>query len=274
MPPVAHSALVTSILISALGAVVTCLLVARYGLTNDEDIADPRRVIVVRVGHAVAVVCFAASAILAMSALARSPRPAAGSADPRVGALAQRLAALEARLDGADRRLSQTSPRLERVEAQMGAAEEGLRRLGDDLAQLRARPGVERPIDRTTVPERRTASASPVAMRPARRPGPVAAPQGSATSAAIAAHPTDTPRPPVIAPLATPAAPPHAADVAAVEKKDSAVAERKEIPGADRKDLSSHVKRDWLTIKRGFANAGADFRTAIDELGRNLRGGR
>ena len=34
MPPVAHSALVASILISAIGAVVTCLLVARYGLTS------------------------------------------------------------------------------------------------------------------------------------------------------------------------------------------------------------------------------------------------
>ena len=94
-------------------------------------------------------------------------------------------------------------------------------------------------------------------------------------------------------PPPAPAAPPRTADVAALVKRDAAVAERTEAPAAEKKgaaiadkkgaavadkkddaDLTTHVKRDWATIKRGFANAGADFRSAIDEFRRNVNGGK
>src|SRR5260370_28475598 len=88
--------LVVCILASALGALVMCLLVLRYGfmpiLETNPARAD-RDLLVTRFGHAFAGVCFATSAILAVVYIARAPvQPVAATPDPRVMA---RLAALE-----------------------------------------------------------------------------------------------------------------------------------------------------------------------------------
>src|SRR5438552_2765874 len=73
--------LVVCILASALGALVMCLLVLRYGfmpiLETNPARAD-RDLLVTRLGHAAAGVCFATSAILAVVYIARAPAPRAG----------------------------------------------------------------------------------------------------------------------------------------------------------------------------------------------------
>ena len=76
----AASAIIVS---AALGAIVMCLLVLRYGFATDDDDEHPgdraRRVLATRVGHAVAAVCFAASAVFAVVVLragtATTPAP-------------------------------------------------------------------------------------------------------------------------------------------------------------------------------------------------------
>jgi hypothetical protein len=75
------------IVVSALGALIVSLVVARYGLpTGDEGPETAaRRLLATRVGHAAAAVCFAAVAILAVVALRirmppSAPTPPAASA--------------------------------------------------------------------------------------------------------------------------------------------------------------------------------------------------
>jgi hypothetical protein len=71
MHPIAHSALVASIVTSALGAVILCMLVFRFGFTPDEDESPDertRRFFATRLGHASGAVCFALTAGLAVVA--------------------------------------------------------------------------------------------------------------------------------------------------------------------------------------------------------------
>ena len=67
MPPLAQAALGAAIVLSALGAVVICLLTAVYGFTapdEEEPEHATRRHFATRVGHAIAAACFAGTAIL------------------------------------------------------------------------------------------------------------------------------------------------------------------------------------------------------------------
>ena len=79
--------LVVCILASALGALVMCLLVLRYGfipIPETNPARADRDLLVTRLGHAFAGVCFAASAILAVVYIARAPvQPVAATPDPR-----------------------------------------------------------------------------------------------------------------------------------------------------------------------------------------------
>src|SRR5215470_14403020 len=84
MPPLAHSALVTAIVLSTLGAVVICLLTVLYGFTPESGTSSrraPHRTLVTRVGHAVAAACFAGTAILLAVVVARPARPGAPASD-------------------------------------------------------------------------------------------------------------------------------------------------------------------------------------------------
>src|SRR2546428_9182311 len=77
MSPLAHTALAASIVLSALGAVVICLLTAMFGFTppSEEPPAQAtRRLFLTRVGHAVAAACFAGTAILLAVVLGQPAR--------------------------------------------------------------------------------------------------------------------------------------------------------------------------------------------------------
>lgn len=122
MPGLAAAALPAIIVLSALGALSVCLLVARYGLpTGDESPeAAPRRLLVIRLGHALAAVCFAAVAMLAVVALRARipPGPAApatadGVASGEVARLTDELRRLEARVS---RHLTALEERVSRAE--------------------------------------------------------------------------------------------------------------------------------------------------------------
>src|SRR5204863_425149 len=138
--------LVVCILASALGALVMCLLVLRYGfmpiLETNPARAD-RDLLVTRLGHAAAGVCFATSAILAVVYIARAPvQPAAAMPDPRVIA---RLAALERERHALGEEVAAlrdqvgaARPRAGRAAVAAGAqpGRQGPHRLGQDPARV------------------------------------------------------------------------------------------------------------------------------------------
>ncbi|HUF91450.1 MAG TPA: hypothetical protein VMR23_03680, partial [Candidatus Limnocylindria bacterium] len=73
MSQLAYSALTAVIFTSAAGALVMCALVFKYGFTPSPDelpSAAARRVLITRLGHALAGTCFATAAILAVVTLA------------------------------------------------------------------------------------------------------------------------------------------------------------------------------------------------------------
>lgn len=133
-------ALPAVILTSALGALLMCLLVFRYGFPGaDEAQPSPadasRRLLLTRLGHAAAGVCFAISAMLGLVALIEGSR-ATTSADglrSELGALRDRLASLEARLGPAESRLGAVASRAGVTERRATAAEA---RAGSALARL------------------------------------------------------------------------------------------------------------------------------------------
>ena len=118
MPQSAHDTLVLSIVASVLGALVMCLLVARYGLTpaaEEDRGATARRLMITRLGHAFSGVCFVATGVLALVAIGRQA-PAAPPAPPTVvvrldPAAEQRLHAIVADMQSIASRLDQVSDR-------------------------------------------------------------------------------------------------------------------------------------------------------------------
>jgi len=115
MSTLARYALPGIILASAVGAFIMCLLVLRYGFVADEEDLDERagRLMVTRFGHAVAAVCFATAAMLAVVAMSVGPAAMTGP----VPASAERDSAV-VRLDEDLRRLE------ERVSRELKALEE------------------------------------------------------------------------------------------------------------------------------------------------------
>jgi hypothetical protein len=133
-------ALPAVILTSALGALLMCLLVFRYGFPGADE-APPsaaeasRRLLLTRFGHAAAGVCFAISAILGLVALverARATTPAEGLRS-ELATLRDRLAGLEARLGPVESRLGAVASRAGGAERRAVAAEA---RAGSVLARL------------------------------------------------------------------------------------------------------------------------------------------
>ena len=126
MSPLAHTALAASIVLSALGAVVICLLTAMFGFTppSEEPPAQAtRRLFLTRVGHAVAAACFAGTAILLAVVLGQPARTtSAAGGDARVPGLASKLDAHMERLEGVERRMKESEHTLERLEAEISDA--------------------------------------------------------------------------------------------------------------------------------------------------------
>src|SRR5688572_22407463 len=118
MSTLVYSALTAVIFTSAAGALVMCLLVFKYGFAPSPDelpSLSMRRVLITRLGHAMAGTCFAATAILAAVTLADLAGIAAAAPvilaeddrramQARLTALTSRVAAAESRLQRADER--------------------------------------------------------------------------------------------------------------------------------------------------------------------------
>jgi outer membrane biosynthesis protein TonB len=288
MPPLAHTALAASIVLSALGAVVICLLTAMYGFTPPgEEPPDraTRRLFLTRVGHAVSAACFAGTAILLAVVLAqpaRSTSPAAG--DARVPGLASKLDAHMERLEGVERRMKDSEHTLERLEAEVSDVAAAQRIAAEPAPALVPAKGVERP--RTAVApkpiERPRATVAPV------KPAPKAAEQSSVTVAPAprpADRPTVTVTPPPRATGAAPAPPAAAAEPSADHSAASKDGEQpaaspapprvtpaprssRGVPPPPPADFRSKLRDDWRAIRRGWESAGDDFRSALERLRR------
>ena len=263
MPPLAHATLAASIALSALGAVVICVLTAVYGFTPSED--EPaahatRRTLLTRVGHAVAASCFAGTAILLAVVLVQSSRAIPPPGDTRVLALAAKVDAQTLRLQGVEQRLKDSEQTLERVETQI--TEVATRRVPPEPS---AAPATTRP--RSAAPSTRSlASASSPAD--ARRAAVVARPRPTAPATAppaVAPAESPAPRPIPATEADEPAASPSPPVVSAAAPPASARAPRAQDV-APRADFASKLRDDWRAIRRGWSSAGDDFRRAIAPL--------
>ena len=273
MPAFAPAALATAVALSALGAVVLCVLVVLYGFpAGDEGSPEraTRRLILTRVGHALAASCFTATAILIATVLVQGAPPVAVTAPPEPDS---RVPALGERLEGQEARLSETEARLRELE-------EALRR------RDAAPPGPAVEPSATPPSPQRPATGTPGAAAPARskprasaRPidetvKPPTAAASSPTSRGVdsAPLPPPSPSPPSLAPRTAPS-PPFAA-----VQRPAKPAEAPPAPSASRpaprrtRDLPDKLREDWREIQRGVDSAGDDFRSAVDGLRRRLLG--
>ena len=145
MPQSAHTALVVSIVASALGGLIMCLLVARYGLTPSRRQDTERGLLVTRFGHALAGVCFAATGILSLVALfapSRESRPV-----PQTIVKVEPDRAAETRLQTVTSDIKAMATRLEQAEARVSAVDGAARHLADQVGAVGARA---KEIERTT----------------------------------------------------------------------------------------------------------------------------
>lgn len=306
MPASAHTALIVSIVASALGALVMCLLVARYGLTSSDGADAERGLLVTRFGHAFAGVCFAATGILCLVALVaptRDPRPA-----PTTVVKVEPDQAAEARLQALASELKAIATRLEQAEARLTVMDGAARRLGDEVGSVSARAHqLERTI--AALPRRAVAEPptrvvpAPSSRAPLQEPsrGPVSPPY--ATEAPTPATPRLSPMPePVTAPArSTPehvVAPRPRAPEPAVQRplptttrtSEQAASARLTPPSGrpaveaptrsneggaamakpDETHLAEKIREDWKTIRGGLSTAGDDFKAAVRDLGHKL----
>src|SRR5215470_12333571 len=162
--------LVVCVFASALGGLIMSLLALRDAPSpaaaqaprTDHDLQ------ITRVGHVIAAVCFAMTALFAIILVARAPlgagQPRRGAPDARIAeqltaldrdrvALVERLNALGATMQtlreqlgtvsggvqGMRTRLDQTESRVAKAESGVTGAEAALKRLGEELAQANAR---------------------------------------------------------------------------------------------------------------------------------------
>jgi hypothetical protein len=186
MHPVAHSALVASIVTSALGAVLLCVLVFRFGFSPDEDESPEERTwrfFVTRLGHASGAVCFALTAGLAVVAGVVQSR---GAAPPeREPAALAKLDATEPAppasvltasvIDVAALRESQerTVGDVRSLEERVKSAESELASMRETAAAMAARiertERAERARERAVAASERTERAAERASRPVER---------------------------------------------------------------------------------------------------------
>ena len=293
MSPSAHTALVVSIVASSVGALVMCLLVARYGLTSASVEDSGRALLLTRFGHALAGVCFAATGILAVVALVsatRESRPAPTTvvkvepdraAEARLQALATDVKALAARLDQAEARMTMVDTAARRLGDEVGSIDARAKQLERTVAALPRRTVVAEPAPKETKavpPSPPAAPPAPVTAElpvatPAPSPAPAPMPEPS-----VAPRPSRAPEPVVhrapppparaAEPAANPRVPPPSgrATVEAQARGAGGAAAAK----ADDPDLTDKIRDDWKTIRGGFATAGDDLKAAVRDLGKKL----
>jgi hypothetical protein len=254
MPAFAPAALATAVVVSALGAVVLCILVVLYGFTpSDEDFpASGRgRLLLTRVGHAIAAACFTATAILIAIVLVQQRTPTPGSVAaplttvPGTAAIGEQIARQESRLV--------------RTEARIRELEEALRRRDAE----RPAPAVERPAPaverRVSAPSRQRPAATDPSASTTTKPAPSSSP-GRASGGSGGGESTP--------PAASPPSPRAAEPPAAPEAEPTAARQ----PSGRGFDISNKLRDDWRDIQRGVGSAGDDFRSAVGNLKRRLLG--
>jgi hypothetical protein len=294
MPASAHTALVVSIVASALGALVMCLLVARYGLSMSGGDDPERGWLVTRFGHAFAGVCFAATGILALVALVaptRDPRPAPATvvkiepdraAEARVQALGSEVKAITTRLDQAEERMTVMDGTARRLGDEVGSMSARAQHLERTIAALPRRAVAEPPVK-----EAKRAPA-PSAREPVKEPsrGPVAPP---VAIEAPVSPPTASPSSQIPEPVAAPArstpehvvaprprAPSASARLTAPSGRATIEAPARSSDGgaamgkSEEMRLPDKIREDWKTVRGGLSTAGDDFKAAVKDLGRKL----
>jgi hypothetical protein len=126
----AHYSLTASIIASVIGAVVLSLVVVRFGFTSPFDAQSAitvRRVLLTRLGHAVAAVCLAISAVLGILALSAN-RPVRAGTPPAVAARgAEDPAALDARVTALETALERVNGGITAVLTRLDQLERGRR---------------------------------------------------------------------------------------------------------------------------------------------------
>ena len=171
MPPSAQAALVISIVASALGALVMCLLVARYGLTppaGETGDAAARRLMVTRFGHAFAGVCFVATGVLGLVAVIVQTRELPPPAPPSV--VVRPDPAVDARLQALAAELKAIATRVDHTEARVAAVDSATRRAGDEATSVNART---RDMERALAAlQRRVAAPAPAVKEAREAPAP------------------------------------------------------------------------------------------------------
>src|SRR5947207_1403404 len=268
--------LVVCILASALGALVMCLLVLRYGfmpiLETNPARAD-RDLLVTRLGHAAAGRCVATSAIRAVVYSARAPvQPAAATPDPRViarlaalererQALGEEVAALREQVGAAGGNVQGMRARLDQAESRVAGVETALKRLGDDVVQAGARA---RQLERAAASRPAPAAVrEPIVRPPMRTPQRSLAapePERPSESASPAAEP--------VAPGPMTHATPAGRMAAAAAPKRAAAPAPAEPRALQPPNLGDKVRTDWDKIRRGFSTAGDELMSAIRGFGR------
>ena len=264
MPAFAPAALATAVALSALGAVVLCVLVVLYGFpAGDEDSPEraTRRLVVTRVGHALAATCFTATAILIATVLVQHEPPP----DSQVPALGEQVAGQEARLSETEARIRELQDALRRREVAP------VQPVPERTAPAPAvqRPAVSRPSPPTPVrPAPRTS------VRPTDE---MAASEAPALAASPPTWPTVPPAPPRVfsAPVPAPSPSPPITAAPPPARPPEAAPEAPSAPRSTPRqalDVPSRLREDWREIQRGVDSAGDDFRSAVQGLRRRLLG--
>ena len=267
MPAFAPAMLAAAVALSALGAVAICVLVVLYGFTptGEEPAGNaPRRLIFTRVGHALAAVCFTATAILIATVLVRAS-----------SVVRTTVAVPDARVPGLDQEISGQETRLSETERRLHDLEEAVRRGNDEATapaatapaamQTRQPPGPITPKRR----QRSRAIAEPtVSSSPPAASTPSSAVVPPASSAPVSPPPPVASAPP---PVTSPSHAPAPA-VAASPRLASPQTETPPARPAPRQglDLRSKLREDWREIQRGVDSGGDDFRRALEDVKRNL----
>jgi hypothetical protein len=276
MPPSVHAALVISIVASALGALVMCALVARYGLTPAPDEradAAARRVLLTRFGHAFAGVCFVATGLLALVAVVVQGRHVAAAAPAPPAVVAERDPATDARLEALAAELRAIAARIEDADRRLSAVDGTTRRLGDEVSSIQARA---RQLERAVAARSRTVvPPAPPRAEPREPREPNRPPERFVPAAAPTVVPAPPPPPPaasdpVPAPRRTSAAPVSASEPAAApsQRVSEPAASPPSRPMPTRRQLGDRVRDDWRTVRDGFATAGDEFKDAVRGLAR------
>ena len=155
MQSISQVALAASIFASVMGALVMCVLVFRYGFTvpapsDAEGGPTPTDVLMTRVGHAVAGVCFAATAVFAIVALSvrTSERPAPAATAVVAPTPATVVAATEPtsemRASRVERDVEALQRRLDEAESQLARLDAETRSTSSTRAALEPKPPVTR----------------------------------------------------------------------------------------------------------------------------------